>query len=272
MGEREHPYLGLLGEGRGLLRGRMAGLGGSVGLIMRKRRLMDEHVGVVRGDPHRVARHRVPGDHELAPGTARAHHLLGPDAPDRLPALHASELGTGRQPERGRLHGVEGTGALRLVQRVAEHRTPVTPGHRGDRVPVTLKRLAGLELREDQLKAHPARQPERTDDELPETWRTVDRERPLARAEIERLEQSRQSEPVVGVEMGDEDLVQVEQADRADELALGALAAVEQDPVPPAPHEQGGQTTAGGRNRAGGADEKEREVHLDSVCQSRTMS
>jgi hypothetical protein len=71
----------------------------------------------------------------------------------------------------------------------------------------------------------------------------VDLKRPLAAAEVERLQQSRQSEPVVGVEVGDEDLGQLGEPDRLHELALRALAAVEQDPVPPA------STSSAGRPR-----------------------
>ena len=60
----------------------------------------------------------------------------------------------------------------------------------------------------------------------------------LALAQAERLEHPRQPEHVVGVEVGEEDLLELDQPDRAHELALGALAAVEQQPVAAAPHER----------------------------------
>ena len=91
--------------------------------------------------------------------------------------------------------------------------------------------------------------------------RAVDRQRLLAPAQAERLEQARQPEEVVGVEVADEDLLELEQADRAQELALGALAAVEQQPVAAAPDERGGQAAARRGRGAGGADEDHVEVH-----------
>ena len=66
---------------------------------------------------------------------------------------------------------------------------------------------------------------------------------------------------MVGVEVGQEDLLQLDQPDRADELALGALAAVEQQPVAAAPHERGGQAALGGGRRARGSEEEHVEVH-----------
>ena len=66
---------------------------------------------------------------------------------------------------------------------------------------------------------------------------------------------------MVGVEVGDEELLQVDQTDRAEELALGALAAVEEQAVAAAPQERGGQPAAGGRSRARGAEEEHVEVH-----------
>ena len=45
---------------------------------------------------------------------------------------------------------------------------------------------------------------------------------------------------MVGMEVGQIDLVDLDQPDRTDELALGALAAVEQQPLTAAPHERGG--------------------------------
>ena len=61
--------------------------------------------------------------------------------------------------------------------------------------------------------------------------------------------------------VGEEDGLHVGQPDRAQQLALGALAAVEEQAVAAAAHERGGQAAAGGRHRAGGAGEEEREVH-----------
>ena len=63
------------------------------------------------------------------------------------------------------------------------------------------------------------------------------------------------------MEVRDEDLVEVDQADRAQQLALGALAAVEQQPLAAAAEQRGGQAAPGGRRRGGGAEEDDVEVH-----------
>jgi hypothetical protein len=66
---------------------------------------------------------------------------------------------------------------------------------------------------------------------------------------------------VVGVEVGDEDGVEVEQADRAQQLALRAFAAVEQQLLTAAPEQQRGQAAPGARDRARRAGEEDRQIH-----------
>ena len=62
----------------------------------------------------------------------------------------------------------------------------------------------------------------------------VERQRHLAAAESERLQHPGQAEEVVGVEVRQEDLVELDQADvRAQELPLRAFAAVEEQLLPP---------------------------------------
>jgi hypothetical protein len=48
---------------------------------------------------------------------------------------------------------------------------------------------------------------------------------------------------VVGVEVGDEKLLELDQTDRPHELSLGALPAIEQQAIAAAPHERGGEAT-----------------------------
>ncbi len=95
----------------------------------------------------------------------------------------------------------------------------------------------------------------------PQPHRAEHSQRALACLEPVRLEHARQAEHVVGVEVGEVDLVDLDQPDRADELALGALAAVEQQPLAAAPHERGGQPAPRGRRGRGGAGEEHVEVH-----------
>ena len=68
-------------------------------------------------------------------------------------------------------------------------------------------------------------------------------------------------EEVVGVVVGQEDVLDVGQPDAAQQLALGALAAVDQDALAAAAHEQAGGRALDGRHRPGGAEEEDGEVH-----------
>ena len=72
---------------------------------------------------------------------------------------------------------------------------------------------------------------------------------------------------MVGVEVGDEHLVDLEQPDRAHQLALGALAAVEQQLLAAAAQQRGGQAAARRGRGRGGAGEENVEVHgADSLA------
>ena len=74
-------------------------------------------------------------------------------------------------------------------------------------------------------------------EEVAQPGRPVDGERHVAHPQREGLEHSRQAEVVVGVEVGDEDLLEVDEPDRgAQELALRSLAAVEEQAVAAAPY------------------------------------
>ena len=93
--------------------------------------------------------------------------------------------------------------------------------------------------------------------------RAEDVERLLAPAQVERLEHPRQAEPVVGVVVRQEDGVEVGEPDAAQQLALGPLAAVEQQPVAVEPREQGRQAAPGGGHRCARSGEEQLElVHL----------
>ena len=67
---------------------------------------------------------------------------------------------------------------------------------------------------------------------------------------------------MVGVEVRDEDLLQVREADgRAEQLPLRSLRAVEQQPIAAAADEQGRRGALGGGHRARRAEEDEIELH-----------
>ena len=67
---------------------------------------------------------------------------------------------------------------------------------------------------------------------------------------------------MVGVKVGEEHLGQLGEAHRLHELALGSLAAVEQDAIAAPADEHRRQTAARGGDRARRAGEEDREVHL----------
>ena len=128
----------------------------------------------------------------------------------------------------------------------------------GDFVSIALEHIAGRELDQLQLKAHPSGGAQRQRHELLETRWAVDRKWALARTEIERLQQPGQPEPMIGVEVGEEYLGEIRESHRPDQLSLGPLTAVEQDPVAAAADEHRGQPAPLRRDRAGGAGEEHR--------------
>ncbi len=83
-------------------------------------------------------------------------------------------------------------------------------------------------------------------------------QRPVAVPEVEGLEHAGQAQPVVGVQVRDEDLVEIGEADRAQKLALRSLAAVDQDAVASPADQERGQAAALTRPRTAGAREEER--------------
>ncbi len=67
---------------------------------------------------------------------------------------------------------------------------------------------------------------------------------------------------MVAVEVREEDLLQVGQTDdRALELALRPLGAIEEQPLAAAPQQERGGRPLGRRHRGRGAEEKEVEIH-----------
>ncbi len=65
-------------------------------------------------------------------------------------------------------------------------------------------------------------------------------------------------EPVIGVQVRDEDLIQVGETDRAQQLALSSLTAVHEDAIAAPAHEQRGQAAALCGQRATRAREENR--------------
>jgi hypothetical protein len=145
----------------------------------------------------------------------------------------------------------------------------VVDAERRDPVVVPLELVVGLEL----VQLDPERQPpdhgrEQLED-APETAWPVHHQVALALPERERLQHARQAQHVVGMEMRDEELFELDEPDRLHELPLRALATVEQQPITAAPHERGRQPTPRTGRRAGGAEEEDVEVHGPMLTQRR---
>ena len=123
-------------------------------------------------------------------------------------------------------------------------------------VTVTVQHVSGRQLEQLELEPDPARGAQSEREQRAQTRWAVDRERPLAPAEIECLQQARQAQPMISMEMGQVDLGEVEQPDRAHELTLSPLSAVEQDAIASPANQHRGQSTARGGDRAGGSGEE----------------
>ena len=158
----------------------MRGLDRAVALLLDEGGLVDQEVGVVRGDRQRRGRRRVAGDHQLAARAGGPHDLLGRDSVDALPALQAPEVGTGAHAQALGQRGVEAAGTLLLEQRVAQGRDPVLDREGRHPVAVALDGVAGRQLvdleRIGDAAHHRAQQPH----QLPQPGRAVDRQRHLA--------------------------------------------------------------------------------------------
>ena len=222
----------------------------------------------MRRDDDRVGRRGVAADDDAPAGARLPHDLLGRDARDRLAALQASEVRPRLDAEPGGELGVEAARARVLDERVAERGAAVADGERDDLQVVAADRLVGLEVADRQAVARAAEDRAHALEQGARAGRAVDGQRLLAVAQLEGLQHPRQPEPVVGVQVRQEDVGQVGEPDGAHELALRALAAVDEDALAAAPDEQRRKPAARRRNRARGAREEERQIHAARVLRA----
>ena len=198
----------------------------------------------------------VAGEDDLPSGPGRAEHLLGPHIvslgkPHHLPCLEASEqraLGHAQTP--GGLD-VEPPRPRQLNERVPVRGDSM--GHREDEdsVVAAVESVAVPKLDELERIGELSEDALETAEEIPEARGTVDGERDLPATERERLQHARQAQIVIGVIVREQDLGQLHQPDRRpEELALGALAAIDQEPLASAPHERRREGPASGRHGA----------------------
>ncbi len=113
--------------------------------------------------------------------------------------------------------------------------------------------LPRLELDQLKLVAEPTNDRPQGREELAQALGPVDAERLGAVAEVVRLEQTRKAQEVVGVQVGEVNRVDVDESSRALHLALGALAAIEEEPVPAGPDENASGGPARAWHRAAGS-------------------
>ncbi len=223
---------------------------------------MHEDVGVRGVDLDALDRRGVAGVDDPATGAILPHDLLGRDAVDRLAALQAAEVRALGDPEGARGLDVEAPGPVVLDEGVAVGLDAVVDRERGDHEVAEADLLVVLELDHVQgIPGPPDDRSQRLPEELLQAGRAEDVQRPVAVAHVEGLDHPRQPEPVVEVQVGDEDRVQLRQPDRAQQLVLGPLAAVEQDPLAARAQQDRGQAAPRRGNGAGGAGEEQGQVH-----------
>jgi len=203
----------------------------------------------------------------LRPGPRRAEHLVGRDhavviQSHRLTGLEQAALRARGDTERIGCLDVEATRPRMLDQREPKRLHPVRDREGDEVVVAALEHVAGSQLGQLELIGQLPEDPAQRAEEVLQPRRPVDRQRHLAAAQREGLQHPGQAEVVIGVKVRDEDLAQLDQADRgAQHLPLRAFAAVEQEPLAAPAHEQRRRRPLRGRHRAGGPEEDQVEVH-----------
>jgi hypothetical protein len=123
-------------------------------------------------------------------------------------------------------------------------------------------RLAGTELDHFQRIRDPSDDHAQRAEQRTCSARSVHGDRDLTPAQPERFQHARKTEHVIGMEMRQEDVLEVDEPDvRAEELPLRPLAAVDEKAIPAAPDERRRRPTRRSRRRGGRSEEDEVEIH-----------
>ena len=139
-------------------------------------------------------------------------------------------------------------------------------GHRLDPVVLAHDRFAGLHLDRIDRERQPSEQPLQVVHEAVQADWPDHRQRRFPPAQRECLQHSRQPEHVVGVEVREQDQVDVGQAEpRPQQLPLGALPAVDQDPLAAVTDQRGGRRPVRCRHCTRGAKEDDVQIHAQMV-------
>jgi putative nucleotidyltransferase with HDIG domain len=247
-------------------------------LLDGERRLVHQDVGIHRCLEHGGGSTRVAGQCHLPPGPRGPEDLLGAHGAsvgklDGLAALEPPEERAFRNAEALRFLEVETARPRFLDQHVAVRRDAVLHRESLDPVVRPLHPLTRCELDEGQLVAQPAEDAPEDPEQVVEPGWAEDGQRHIAAAKGERLQHPGQTEVVVGVVVGQEDLRELDEPDRgAQELALRPLAAIDEDPFAAAADQRAGEAAPGGRHRTRGSEEDEVEVHSQSLGASALKS
>ena len=268
MREREQPDAGELRH-LGCLRGRRVHrLARAAALVLGERRLVDEDVGAVRCLDDVWRGRGVAGQREFPPRPSRTEHRVRGDdravgQRQRLARLEHPALPAGGHAERVGRGDVEAARPLVLDERVAERADTVLDGERLDHILTALEPLARRQLDERERVRQPPEERTQRSEEVADPKRPVHGQRQLvAAAQREGLEHPRQAEEVVGVEVGEEDLLEVDEpAGRALQLPLRPLGAVEEQPLAAAADEQRCGRALRGRHRGRRPEEDDVKIH-----------
>jgi hypothetical protein len=240
-------------------------------LLGREGRLVDEEIGLAGGFQNLPAGPCIAGEHDLSPGARRAEHLLGRRRAalrklHGLTGLQTTEKGSLRNTQLACFLDVEATGARILDEAVPVRRDAMLHRKSENAVIGALDGLAGPELSQLDVVRQLPEDPAQDAEELDEPRRPVDGQWRVTPAEGECLQHPGQAEVVICVVVRQEDLVQLDEADRgAQELALRAFPAVDEDAVAAAAEQRPRQAAPGGRDRTRGSEKDDVEIHGSSL-------
>ena len=228
---------------------------------------MDEKVDSGGGIHDRSSRCGIAGERDRAARARRSEDLLRSDhiavrELDRLSALQSAPL-----PPRGHTEcvgacDIEAPRAGCLADQVPESLRTVVDSEGADLVVASLDDVTRIEL--DGLDGVGQRSEDTAQgaEEIPKTRGAVEREWHIAPPQRERLEHAGQAEIVIGVEMREQDVLEVDQSDiRAEQLPLGALAAIDQETVAAPPDERCRCGPLGGGSRTRRPEEHNVQIH-----------
>ena len=178
------------------------------------------------------------------------------------PRWSAPALRPDRDPEPLGGVRVEAPRPRLLDQRVADGVPAVIRSEGLDPVLVAREHVARPERDELVGIGEPPEHAPQVAEQVGEAGRAVDRDRQLPPAKREGLQHPGEAQEVVGVEVREEDLAELDEPDRrAEHLPLRPLRAVEEQALAPTAHEQRARRAVGRRHRAGRAEKDDVEIH-----------